>query len=288
MNWMDGFNNVVQYIETHLEDEMDYDKMAGILGYSTYHFQRLFLLVAGISLAEYIRSRRLSKAAAELMDADSRVLDVALKYGYSSPNSFHRAFKAMHGMPPGDVKKGTGTIKAFPPLSFELTVKGASSMEYRVEKMASFRIVGRKLSTTIENGECYQRIPAFWGEMMQSGGPGEILAQMDQKPFGLLGVSDYDPQAPTSAFSYFIAVSSAQPVPDGMEELTVPALTWAVFPQENDNPANLQDYQKRIVLEWLPSSGYEFAKGPDVELYYDDGRMETRVPVRKISGGTMG
>ena len=118
MNWMDGFNRVVEYREQHWEEEMDYQAMADILGYSPYHFQRLFMMVAGLSLSEYIRSRRLSKAAAELLEPGSKVPDVALKYGYSSPNSFNLAFKDMHGVPPGDGKRTGVTIKAFPPLPF--------------------------------------------------------------------------------------------------------------------------------------------------------------------------
>lgn len=101
MNWLEGFNRVVDYIEQHLEEETDYQAMADILGYSTYHFQRLFMMVAGTSAAEYVRCRRLAKAAAELLSGNSKVLDIAMKYQYSSAGSFNRAFKAMHGMAPG-------------------------------------------------------------------------------------------------------------------------------------------------------------------------------------------
>lgn len=282
MNLMEQFTDVIEYIENNLENDISYDELAAMVGYSVYHLQRLFLLIAGVSLAEYIRNRRLAKAAEDLMSVDAKVIDIALKYGYSSPTSFNRAFKAMHGLPPSDVKDGDAMIKAFPPLSFDLAVRGAGAMDYRVEQHGAFRIVGKKLETTIENGECYNRVPAFWAELVESGGPGEILALMDAPPFGLLGVSDYDPAAETSSFNYFIAVSSDKPAPAGMAEHKVPAATWAIFPHPPQaDPAEMQDYQKRIVFEWLPASGYEFGRGPDVELYYDDGRVETWVPVIK-------
>lgn len=282
MNWMGGFNKVINYIEEHLHEELDYGVMASFLGYSTYHFQRLFMMIAGVSLADYIRCRRLSVAALELMDGDSKVLDIALKYGYSSPTSFQRAFKSMHGVSPVDVKQSGVTIKAYPPLSFELTIKGAETMDYRIVQMDSFRIVGQKIHTTMENGECYNQIPALWGELVQTGGPGCILSMMDTGPMGLLGVSDYNPDLQDSEFDYYIAVSSRKPIPDGMAELVVPAATWAIFPCRNEDPGAIQKLQKRIVMDWLPSSGYEFAKVPDVELYHEDGSMEIWLPVIRV------
>ncbi len=281
MNWFDGFNRVIGYIEEHLEAETDYQAMADIMGYSVYHFQRLFMMVAGTSVAEYIRCRRLSKAAAELLEGDDKILDIAMKYQYSSAGSFNRAFKAMHGMAPGDVRKGGATIKAYPPLSFEVTIKGAQTMDYRIIQMEAFRIVGRKLSTTIENGESYGRIPAFWGEMMQQGGPGPILGLMDSAPMGLLGVSDYNPDLDSSRFDYYIAVSSSKTAPDDMAVKEIPAASWAVFPCKEKAPDKMQEFQKQIVMDWLPASGYEFAKAPDIEVYDESGIAEMWLPIRK-------
>lgn len=280
MNWMSGFNTVVEYIEEHLQKEIDYESMAYILGYSTYHFQRLFMMIANVSLAEYIRCRRLSKAAADLLDSECKVIDIALKYGYSSPNSFQRAFKAMHGISPGDVKKSNATIKAYPPLSFELTIKGASTMDYRIAQMDSFRIVGRKLHTTMENGESYKRVPAFWGEVNES--IADILALMDAEPMGLLGVSNYNPNLYGSEFDYYISVASNKIIPKGMAEFYVPASTWAIFPFQKEGTDRIQEFQKRVLFEWLPSSGYEFAKAPDIELFHGVDESEIWVPIIKI------
>lgn len=281
MNWLDGFNKVIAYIENHLEDEIDNGEIADILGYSVYHVQRLFTMVAGIPLAEYVRSRRLSKAAAELQSGENKVIDVALKYGYSSPNSFNRAFKAFHGVPPSDVKKEGVTIKAYPPLSFELTIKGAQAMNYRIEHKDAFRIVGIKLQTTMENGESYQSVPAFWGKLMQDGGPNDILALMNKEPMGLLGVCDYDPDFNSSTFDYYIACSTDKPVAEGMSEFEIPACTWAVFPCENGGTDAIQKLQQRTVMEWLPTSGFEFAKAPDIEVYGANGEIDIWLPVVK-------
>lgn len=282
MNWLDGFNKVIKYIENHLEDEIDNEEIADILGYSLYHVQRLFTMVAGIPLAEYIRNRRLSKAAAELQNGESKVIDVALKYGYSSPNSFNRAFKALHGVPPSNIKKEGVTIKAYLPLSFELTIKGAQALNYRIEQKNAFRIVGIKLHTTMENGESYQSVPAFWGKLMQDGGPNSILALMNKEPMGLLGVSNYNPDFSTSTFDYYIACATDRPVPEGMDEFGVPACTWAVFSCGSQGADAIQKLQQRIVMEWLPTSGFEFAKAPDIEVYGANGEVDIWLPVVKV------
>jgi AraC family transcriptional regulator len=280
MNWLDGFNQVIEYIEKNLEGEIDYEKIAALFGYSVYHVQRIFAMIAGVPLSEYIRNRRLSKAAAELQGGEDKVIDVAVKYGYSSPNSFNRAFKALHGISPSDVKNDGVSIKAYPPLFFELTVRGAQAMDYRIEKRNAFRIVGAKLRTTMGNGECYRSTPEFWHNLMKDGRQNDIIALMNREPAGLLGVSSYSTDFSTSEFDYYIACASDKPVPDGMAEFTVPASTWAIFTCADKNPDAVQKLEKRIVMEWLPTSGYQFAKAPDMELYSDEA-WEVWIPVTK-------
>lgn len=277
MNWMDGFNKIVNYIEDNLENEIDYSQLANILGYSVYHFQRLFMMIAGVPIAEYIRSRRLAKAAVELQTTDNKVIDVAIKYSYSSAGAFNRAFKKMHQITPSDVKRNGVTIKAYPPLSFSLTIKGTETMDYRIEEKKAFRVVGLKLTTTAENGKSYKQIPALWGEIIQSGQQNSILALMNQEPYGFLGVSDYDPELETSEFDYYIACPSDMAVPDGMSEYNVPAATWAIFSCENVR--DLQKLQQQIVMDWLPTSGYEFGHTPDIEFYHVDGIVDVWLPV---------
>lgn len=280
MNWLDSFNRVIDYIENNLENEIDYEEIATMIGYSVYHVQRLFTMIAGVPLSEYIRNRRLSKAASELQGGEDKVIDVAFKYGYSSPNSFNRAFKAFHGVAPSNVKKDGVSIKAYPPLFFELTVKGAQAMDYRIEKKNAFRIVGMKLHTTMENGECYRSTPMFWHDVMDNGKQYDILALANEEPAGLLGVSNYSPDFSTSEFDYYIACASNKPVADGMTEFTVPASTWAIFSCKEKTGDAVQKLEQRIVMEWLPTSGYQYAKAPDMELYSEDA-CEVWLPITK-------
>lgn len=278
-NWFDSLNEIVLYIEENLEEEISYDTLGKMMGYSPYHLQRLFLMVAGVSLSEYIRCRRLSKAAQELISQNSKITDLAYKYGYSSPTSFNRAFKAFHGVTPKELKKNSVLIKAYPPLTFELSIKGASSLDYRIVRTEAFKIVGKKLSTTMENGASYKELPAFWQQLQQSGAIPDILALMNCQPFGLLGVSDYNPNLNKSEFDYYIAVATTSPTPDGYEELIVPTTTWAAFPHKVASPEEMQKFQHQIVMDWLPSSGYQFAFGPDLEVYGNDNTLETWIPV---------
>lgn len=280
MNWIDGMKAAISYIEDNLDDEIEYEKAASLMGYSVYHFQRLFMLIAGVSLSEYIRNRRLTKAAVDLQN-DQKVIDVALKYGYSSPTSFNRAFQVVHGISPSEAKKVGVNIKAFPPISFEFAVKGGDMLDYRVEEKEAFRIVGPKLVTTTENGESYQRIPALWGEFQQSGKIMEILALMNQQPYGVLGISDYNPDLSTSSFDYYIGASSDKECPEGMAELRIPAGSWAIF--ACGSPQEVAPLQQRVVTEWLPSFGYEFAKLPDVEVYNADNSVEIWLPITKVN-----
>ncbi|MBL1223858.1 AraC family transcriptional regulator [Enterococcus sp. BWR-S5] len=183
-NWFDSLNELVLFIENNLEEEISYDELGKRMGYSTYHLQRLFLMVAGVSLSEYIRCRRLSKAAQELISQNSKITDLAYNYGYSSPTSFNRAFKAFHGVTPKELKKNSVLIKAYPPLSFELSIKGANSLDYRIVHTEAFKIAGKKLPTTMENGASYRELPAFWQQVQQSGEIPDILALMNTEPLG--------------------------------------------------------------------------------------------------------
>lgn len=142
MEWIERLNEAINYIEEHLADEIDYEELAKIAGCSTYHFQRMFAYMANISLSEYIRRRRMSLAAVDLQGGDAKIIDVALKYGYSSPTAFNRAFQTIHGIAPSLVRSEGVSVKSFPPMTFKITVKGVEEMNYRIEKKEAFRIVG--------------------------------------------------------------------------------------------------------------------------------------------------
>ena len=275
MEWMDRLNRAVEYLEERLEGP-DLRQAARIACCSPYHFQRMFTLLAGVPLSEYLRRRKMSRAAADLQSGE-RIVDVALRYGYSSPTAFNRAFQAVHGLPPSAAKTAGAVLKSYPPLRFAIIVQGVEKMEYRIEKRDAFRIVGVSAPLAKDMEENFKSVPQLWGRAAAEGTIPRLAALMDGEPRGLLGVCDGLDSA-----RYYIAAASSAPAGDGLEEYTVPALTWAIFPGSGDSAA-IQQLQRRVVTEWLPTSGYEYADGPDVEVYLDPecSKFEVWIPVVK-------
>lgn len=270
MDWVHRMNEAVDYVEANLAGEVNPAKAGRLAGCSAYHFQRVFGYMAGTTLAEYVRRRRLTLAAFELQQGGQRVIDVALKYGYESPTAFTRAFAALHGVPPSEAASGAPLV-AYPPLSFQITIKGVSAINYRIEQLGAFRIVGDKLHTTMDADRNSTEIPAFWGKAAASGLIPRLLPLMDTVPMGILAASVGDWTGPAE-FDYYIGAASTKPAPEGLYELTVPACTWAIFECIGPMPGAIQALQKRIVSEWLPASGYDYAKAPDIEVYSDGDR----------------
>lgn len=261
MEWVNGLNQTIAYIEEHLTDEIDYEALARLACCSAYHYQRMFAYMAGVPLSEYIRRRRMSRAAVDLQSGE-KVIDVSLKYGYQSPTAFNRAFQSVHGIAPSAVREEGAAVKSFPPLRFTIMVKGTEEMEYRIEKRDAFRIVGISAPLDKDLEKNFAVVPQMWGKAASDGTIPRLAALMDGQPAGLLGVSACGDE---EDWRYFIAVSSAQPAGD-FEEYTIPAATWAVFPGQGTN-LSLQDLERRVVTEWLPTSGYEYGSAPDVEVY---------------------
>ncbi len=283
MEWIQNLNKAINYIEEHLTDEIDLNELGKIAGCSGFHFQRMFSYMAEIPLSEYIRKRKMSLAAIDLQNGE-KVLDVALKFGYDSPTAFNRAFKSVHGFPPSNAKSKGVRLKAFPPISFKLIIKGEAEMNYRIEKKESFRIVGVSEHYDFNIEENFGKIPLFWQKTAMEGTIPKILALMNQMPIGLLGVSTC---MDGKNFNYYIAVSSNQATPEGMSEYIIPSCTWAIFECIGAIPHAIQSLQKRIITEWLPTSGYEYANAPDIEVYFDgdqssdDYKCEVWLPIMK-------
>ena len=282
MEWLKKFNDALDYIEDNLKDEIEYEKAAKIACCSTYHFQRMFSYISGTPISEYIRRRRLTLAAFDLQEGD-KVIDVAVRYGYESPTSFNRAFQNIHGISPSAAQKEGAYLKAFLRISFKITIKGEAEMDYRIVKKDEFKVVGfkEKLDKDVEVN--FEVVPKMWADVAQNGKIAELVPLMNQEPMGVLGVSAcMDNQ---ENWEYFISVSTDKETPDGMYEYNVPAHTWAVFSGEGPMPTAIQDLEKRIVTEWLPTSGYEYGDAPDIEVYINadpqHSKFEVWVPIIK-------
>ena len=283
MEWVERLNQSMNYIEEHLTDEIDYEQLARIACCSTYHYQRMFTYMAGITLAEYIRRRKMSLAAVDLQGGDERIIDIAEKYGYHSPTAFNRAFQSFHGIAPSSVKGEGVSVKSFSPIVFKIAVKGAIEMNYRIETKEAFRIIGvsAPLDKQIENN--FMVVPKMWQEASVNGTIQKLAGMMDTPPMGLLGVSACNDE---EQWKYFIAVSSTK-TSEEFEEYTVPASTWAIFSGTSTNQS-IQELEQRIITEWLPASGYEYANAPDIEVYLNpdpqNAQYEVWIPVTKKKG----
>lgn len=280
MEWVERLNQSMRYIEEHLTDEIDVEQLGRIACCSAYHFQRMFTYMAGMTLAEYIRKRKMSLAAVDLQGGGSKVIDIAEKYGYSSPTAFNRAFQGVHGIAPSALKEEGVSVKSFPPITFSISVKGAGELNYRIETKEAFRIIGisAPLFQEIENN--FMIVPNMWQKAATDGTIQKLAGLMDMPPAGLLGVSACNDM---EEWRYFIAVSSSKECGE-FEEYIVPASTWAVFSGEGTNQS-VQELEQRIVTEWLPASGYEYADAPDMEVYINpdpaNAKYEVWIPVVK-------
>ncbi len=282
MEWIERLNKTISYMEGHLTEEISYDELARMACCSTYHFQRMFAYIAGIPLSEYIRRRRMSLAAVDLQSGEGKIIDIGMKYGYSSPTAFNRAFQSVHGIAPSIAQKGGTPIKSYPPISFKIAVKGGEELNYRTEEKASFRIIGVSQPLDKEIEKNFMVVPQMWQKAATDGTLNKIIPLMNQQPMGVLGVSVCNDK---EEWKYFIAVSSSSEIDNSLEEYVVPGCTWAIFSGTGTN-RSIQELEQRVVTEWLPTSGYEFADAPDVEVYLnpdpDNGQYEVWLPIRKV------
>ena len=280
MEWIDRFNEAIDYVERHLTDEINYVRLGEIACCSSYHFQRMFTYLAGQPMSEYIRKRKMSLAAVDLQGGAMKVVDVAAKYGYDSPTAFNRAFQSVHGVAPSAVRDEGVSIKSFPPMKLTVVVKGAEALNYRIETKPAFRVAGVSVPLARDIEDNFQTVPAKWGEVAMDGTLERLAGMMEPPVMGILGVSVCNDIEP---WRYYIAVGTDKKA-DGFETYTVPAATWAVFAGSGTN-VSLQDLERRVVTEWLPTSGYEYGSAPDVEVYLnpdpENAQYELWIPVVK-------
>lgn len=265
-------NNAIAYIENHLQDKMDYEKVSQTACCSVYHFQRMFTYIAGIPLSEYVRRRKMTLAAFELQNSGIKVIDLALKYGYDSPEAFARAFQTLHGITPTSARKPGANIKAYPRISFQITIKGDSEMNYRIVPHEAFQVYGIERIFDTKDAENLKEIPAFWQELMQNGDFG-LLMKSANYPGSVNAICGYRNMDGTR-FPYMPCILKT-PLSDttGYKVVDVPAATWAVFVNEPHSldltAAETQKLISRVYSDWLPTSNYEIVPGYEFEMYYD-------------------
>ncbi|WP_425804935.1 effector binding domain-containing protein [Desulfitobacterium sp. Sab5] len=278
MEWIQRLNKAIDYIEDNLLTELTCEEIAAQVYISSYHFQRIFSLLTGMTIGEYIRNRRLSLVGQELTLSNIKVIDVALKYGYETPESFAKAFSRFHGVTPNQAKMEGSDLKSFNRLIIKIRLEGGNIMDYKIIRKDAFKVLAKTKVFTAENSE--KEIPKFWTEYFSDGSQKQVC--------GMLGICEQE-KTGSREFRYGIGCEceSNSIIPDGFEMLTIPAYTWAIFKCVGPMPDTIQNMWKRIYSEWLPQAGYELISDYDIELYTDgnnkseDYVSEIWMPVKK-------
>lgn len=271
MNYVSAIQRAINYVENHLTEKITFDEIAKQAYFSSFSFQRAFSLLCGLSLGDYIRFRRLSAAGEKIAREKMKVIDAALCYGYDSPESFTRAFTAFHGVTPREAKK-SGKIRSFSPLTVKLIVSGGNLMEYSIKKLDEFQIVCKRKNFKKQQELTTREISSFWEECGRTGVTQQLINLIPSHPRlqGLLGVS-FSAEGDNEEFPYGLAAEyDGSPVPEGLELITVPAATYAVFPVRGKMPEAFVETYAKICKEFFAQSGYEYANGAEIEVYPSD------------------
>ena len=270
MNWIQGIQRAIDYVEANITEELDFEEVAKQAYSSPFHFQRVFGILCGVSLGDYIRMRRLSLAGEELSRGNAKIIEVALKYGYDTPESFTRAFTRFHGITPSEARRG-GKARIFTPLSVKLTLTGGRKMDYRIEKREAFQVVcKRKQVDKPQSGTATREISAMWQEFGADGTLGRLAACIPAQTVmrGLLGIC-FSSELDATRFPYGIGAEyDGRPVDDDFEIVDIPASTYAVFTSRGRMPEAFIETYHRIVTEFFPQSAqYEYAENVEFEVY---------------------
>ena len=288
MDWINAVERAIDYIEAHLSEEIDYEKVARESFSSSYYFQRIFGILSGYTLGEYIRYRRLSLAGEELAGGNTKVIDVALKYGYDSPDSFAKAFQKFHGITPSEARIDGKTLKSFSKLSIKISLVGGNSMNYRIEEKDAFYVIEKTEIHTNENGKNKTSIPDFWARAWSDGTINTLISLSDGSAY-TYGICYCGESKDGKNFNYSIAVKCDEntQVPSGFTKKLIGAKTWIVFSCVGAMPDAIQNTWDKIFTEFFPTSNYRPTYEMDIEAYGDgdsdspDYYSEIWVPVEK-------
>lgn len=256
-------NDVINYIENHLTDDLSLETISAYAGVSDYHFRQIFFYIAGITLHDYIKNRKLSEANNDLLEGES-VTNVAFKYGYESLDGFTRAFKKWNGHLPSEIA-AKKISKSFPKLSFIITVKGGAIMNYRIEDKPTFQLAGVSKRVNMQFKGVNQEIEELANSISEEQKK-EMHNLQDIAPFEIVNAS-YDADAgfvkEEGKLTHLIGVlTTNNQISHQLDQVTVEACTWAVFPNEGPFPSTLQETMAKTHAEWLPTSNYEVLDMP--------------------------
>ena len=269
MGWVESIHKATKYIEENLRGDLNIQDISRQAALSPFYFQKGFAMLCGMTVGEYIRQRRLSVAGLEVLTTDRKIIDIALEFGYDSPDSFTKAFSRFHGITPAALRKSGGAVRSFAPLKIKIIMEGGQNMDCNIMKKDAFTVLCR--ARTFKYEDAVEQVPQFWSEHFRSGG-GNVLC-------GMYGIN-IDESMGSSEFVYLIAdnYDPTQEIPDGFTTRTIPAHTWAVFPCTGKMPQALQGLNQQIFSQWLPTNtDYKIAAGINVEMYSDASKFENGI-----------
>ncbi|QNO15383.1 AraC family transcriptional regulator [Alkalicella caledoniensis] len=270
MDWISNMQNAINYIEDNLLEEISYDKIAQRAYSSTYHFQRMFSMLTGFTIGEYIRRRRLTLAAQEISVSSIKIADIASKYGYETSEAFTKAFKRLHGVTPSVARESGVKLKSFARLTIQVSLKGDKEINYRIVEKGPFKVFGKDFKTNVLEGRCFREIPEFWEQCKSNGIFAKLLTSVGKDESGIVDAGvlfNHNPQ--DGSLRYMIACEfPVTHVPEEFQVLEIPSMTWAIFEVESNRDEDLHEVWRRIGSEWFPASNYEHADAPELERYY--------------------
>jgi len=257
MNWVEILNKVIDYIEDNLLEDITCSQIAYHVHVSNAHLQRGFYALTGLSIGEYVRNRRLTLAGHDLSVGNEKIIDVAFKYGYKTPESFSKAFSRFHEVTPSQARRKRVHLKSYNRLTIKIILEGGSVMDYRIEMKEAFTVV---VMARVFTEDSATEIPAFWGEYFAQGLNEQVIPAM-----GVCG----EVKSVGKDFRYGIGCPEemVEVVPDGFEKWEIPAGTWAIFKCIGAMPNAIQAMWNRIYSEWLPQAKYELVPSYDIECY---------------------
>ena len=274
MNWLNQLNESLKYIEENISENITCEDVSKMAFSSHHHFMRMFYILSGINLGEYIRNRRLTLAASEIVSSNEKIIDIAYKYNYKTPESFSKAFKRFHGVSPREAKNYQPALKIQPKLSFQINLKGDYIMDYKIIKKDNLNFKGFVREYTTDGGENFKGIPVFWQEIMGGGVFQELITKSDE--LGVVGMC-YDFNNETNTFKYMIGIRTEEELANSVE-VSFKDETFVSFKSEGALPAAIQKVIGQVFNEWFPSSNYEHSGGPEIEVYpKGDGSKEDYV-----------